>query len=165
METNLKKILFVCLGNICRSPSAEAVMQDLINKKGLQNEIVVDSAGILAWHAGEPADRRMREHGRKRGYNLTSISRQVDPSVDFEKFDYIIGMDHENMRDLRALDRANRYGHKFYSMTGFCRHIPAEVVPDPYYGGEQGFESVLDILEDACAGLLEEIKAEVENKA
>jgi len=140
-------------------------MKALVEKEGLQDEIFVDSAGIISWHSGEPADRRMQQHAKKRGYNLTSISRPVNPQVDFEKFDYIIGMDYENMRDLRAMDPENKYGHKFYRMTGFCRNIPAEVVPDPYYGGEEGFENVLDILEDGCKGLLHEIKAEVEDKA
>ena len=150
-------ILFVCLGNICRSPSAEAVMKAVVKREGLEDEIYVDSAGILAWHSGEPADRRMQSHAKERGYDLTSISRQIK-AKDFEKFDLIIGMDHENMRDLRALDKDNKYSDKLYMMTGFCRNIPADSVPDPYYGGVSGFENVLDILEDACEGLLDRIK-------
>ena len=153
----MTEILFVCLGNICRSPSAEAVMQSIIEREGLQKEIKVDSAGILGWHSGEPADRRMQTHATERGYNLTSISRQIKKE-DFQKFDVIIGMDHENMRDLRALDPEKKYNDKLYMMTGFCNHIPADSVPDPYYGGPTGFENVLDILEDACEGLLETIK-------
>jgi protein-tyrosine phosphatase len=140
-------------------------MKAVIEKEKLQDEINVDSAGILSWHSGEPADRRMQTHAQKRGYKLTSISRQVDPQIDFEKFDYLIGMDHENMRDLRALDPENKYGYKMFLMTSFCKNIPAETVPDPYYGGDDGFENVLDILEDACEGLLEEVKEEVENRA
>jgi protein-tyrosine phosphatase len=99
----------------------------------------------------------MQTHATERGYNLTSISRQIKKE-DFEKFDVIIGMDHENMRDLRALDPQEKYNDKLYMMTGFCNNIPADSVPDPYYGGPSGFENVLDILEDACEGLLEKIK-------
>jgi protein-tyrosine phosphatase len=154
----LKKILFVCLGNICRSPSAEAVMNAKIKNLKFGNEIVTDSAGIIGWHSGEPADHRMQGHAKKRGYNLTSRSRRFNPAIDFDKFDYIIGMDHDNMRDLRALDPEEKYKDKIHLMTGFCQAIPADVVPDPYYGGAQGFETVLDILEDACDGLLIELK-------
>ena len=153
----MTQILFVCLGNICRSPSAEAVMNAFVKRQGLEDEIKVDSAGILAWHSGEPADRRMQTHATERGYELTGVSRQITID-DFEKFDVIIGMDHENMRDLRALDTENKYIDKLYMMTGFCRSIPADSVPDPYYGGATGFENVLDILEDACGGLLDGIK-------
>ena len=156
----MKRVLFVCLGNICRSPSAEAVMNAKIKSNNLQDEIIIDSAGIISWHAGEQADHRMRSHAVKRGYNLTSRSRQFDPAVDFEKFDYIIGMDHDNMRDLRDMDPNQKYKDKIHLMTGYCQSIPADVVPDPYYGGGQGFENVLDILEDACEGLLKEIKIE-----
>jgi len=154
----LKRILFVCLGNICRSPSAEAVMQAIINKEGLQDAIKVDSAGIISWHAGEPADGRMQNHARKRGYNLTSISRPFNAEKDFDAFDYIIGMDHENMRDLKAFDPENKYSSKLFLMTDFCKNSSAKFVPDPYYGGGEGFENVLDILEDACRGLLDKVK-------
>ena len=154
----MTKILFVCLGNICRSPSAEAVMKSFVKREGMEDEIEVDSAGILAWHSGEPADRRMQQHAKERGYKLTSISRQIKEN-DFKKFDAIIGMDYENMRDLRAMDPENKYADKLYMMTGFCKSIPADSVPDPYYGGPSGFENVLDILEDACDGIMERIKA------
>ena len=160
----MKKVLFVCLGNICRSPSAEGILNSFIERDKMENSIKVDSAGILSWHSGEPADARMKSHAAKRGYNLTSFSRQIDPNEDFEKFDYIIGMDRENMRDLRALDTAKKYGQKFQTMTSFCKNIPAEIVPDPYYGGDAGFENVLDILEDACAGLMETIVKELETE-
>ncbi len=153
-----KQILFVCLGNICRSPSAEAVMNGLIKREGLENEIECDSAGILDYHAGEPADKRMKKHARKRGYRLTSISRPVNPEVDFDRFDMIIGMDDQNIRDLKSLARTQRDKEKIYKMSDFSLKHNYDQVPDPYYGGDQGFELVLDLLEDSCEGLLDYLK-------
>lgn len=156
----MKHILFVCLGNICRSPAAEGVMTSLVQQAGLEGEIFCDSAGTIGYHAGESADHRMRRSAAQRGYELTSISRKVNPAVDFEKFDLIVAMDDDNLRDLRAMDHDNKYAAKMHKMTDFCRTSSATVVPDPYYGGAQGFENVLDILEDACGGLLEKIRNE-----
>jgi protein-tyrosine phosphatase len=150
----MKKILFVCLGNICRSPSAEAVFKGLLQKEGLEKEIYVDSAGITDYHAGEPADARMQEHASRRGYKLTSISRPVDSDYDFEHFDLIIGMDNQNMRDLEKLAEGGSAVNKIFKMTDFCGDCIYDEVPDPYYGGDEGFELVLDLLEDACKGLL-----------
>lgn len=154
----MKQVLFVCLGNICRSPSAEAVFNALVEKEGLTQQIQCDSAGILAYHAGEPADFRMKQHARKRGYQLTSISRPVDPAKDFDRFDYIIGMDRQNIRDLKSLARNDADRKKIYLMTDFCTEKEFDSVPDPYYGGADGFELVLDILEDACTGLLQKLQ-------
>ncbi len=153
-----KRILFVCLGNICRSPSAEAVMNGLIKREGLAKEIECDSAGILSYHTGESADRRMQSHAIQRGYKLTSISRMVNPKEDFNNFDMIIGMDDQNIKDLKSLTRTKNDLKKIYKMTDFCRESDIKQVPDPYYGGEGGFELVLDILEDACRGLLAYLK-------
>ncbi|WP_010665343.1 low molecular weight protein-tyrosine-phosphatase [Marinilabilia salmonicolor] len=153
-----KKILFVCLGNICRSPSAEAVFKGLIEKEGLQEYFIVDSAGITDYHAGGPADARMQRHATKRGYNLTSISRPVDPITDFRVFDMIIGMDNQNIRDLEQLAAGTNAATKIFKMTDFCNHCHYEEVPDPYYGGDEGFELVLDLLESACRGLLNFLK-------
>ena len=153
-----KHILFVCLGNICRSPSAEAVMNALIRQQGLEEDIICDSAGILDYHAGEPADQRMQAHAIKRGYLLNSISRPINPDIDFDKFDMIIGMDNQNIKDLKSLARTPDDRNKIYMMTDFCWNHDYKQIPDPYYGGEQGFEFVLDILEDACAGLLDYIR-------
>ena len=150
----MKKVVFVCLGNICRSPSAEAVFNGIIKKHGLENNIACDSAGTISYHVGESADARMQRHARRRGYTLTSISRQINPAVDFETFDFVIGMDESNIRDLQRLDSDGAYQHKIKKMTEFCQTCDEENVPDPYYGGEAGFERVLDILEDACEGLL-----------
>lgn len=153
------KVLFVCLGNICRSPSAEGVMKKIVEQENMENDIYVDSAGTGAWHVGEPADGRMKRHAIKRGYNLTSVARQFEKE-DFEKFDYIVAMDKQNFRDIISKDPATKYRSKVSMMTDYCRTTNVDEVPDPYYGGPQGFERVLDILEDACQGLLEKIKQE-----
>jgi len=149
-----KKVLFVCLGNICRSPGAEAVFRSLVEKKGLSEDFEIDSAGISDWHKGEPADRRMQKYAHKRGYDLTSLSRPVNPETDFEEFDYIVAMDHENMKELRQMAPDLRHLKKLYLMTDFNRHLYYDGVPDPYYGGDEGFDLVLDLLEDAGEGLL-----------
>lgn len=147
----VKSILFVCMGNICRSPSAEAVM-----KKMAQNctDLLIDSAGTIAHHTGEPADARMQRHARQRDYQLTSISRPIVVE-DFQQFDMIIGMDDDNMDYLYA--HAGNYKDKLFKMTSFCTEFDEDAVPDPYYGGDAGFELVLDLLEDACRGLMKKV--------
>ena len=158
------KILFVCLGNICRSPSGEAVMNALIERNNLRDRIACDSAGTIAYHTGEPADARMQKHAIKRGYNLTSIARQIKLN-DFERFNYIIAMDRDNYRKILALDVEGKYKDKVKLMMNFAIEHSDNDVPDPYYGGEQGFEYVLDLLEDACLGLLKHIvKLDLEQK-
>ena len=154
----MKKILFVCLGNICRSSSAEEIMRTCIRKAGLEQEYEVDSAGILSYHQGELPDERMRAHAIRRGYHLTHRSRPVRVS-DFEEFDWIIGMDDRNIDALREKAPDITSEQKICRMADFCRTGEVDHVPDPYYGGAQGFEHVLDILEDACRGLLEAIQA------
>lgn len=149
------RILFVCLGNICRSASAEEVMRQVVRKAGLESEFVLDSAGISNYHQGELPDPRMRLHAARRGYELTHRSRPVTYQ-DFFDFDMIIGMDESNMDALRDRAPGLEEERKLFRMTDFCRNHPdVDHVPDPYYGGDQGFERVLDLLEDACAGLLE----------
>ena len=150
------KILFVCLGNICRSPSGEAVMNGLVAKNNLQDRIACDSAGTIAYHTGESADARMKKHALKRDYNLTSIARQIQ-QFDFERFDYIITMDKENYKNVLLLDSKVQYKNKIFMMMNFATQYNDSEVPDPYYGGDQGFEYVLDLLEDACLGLLKHI--------
>lgn len=149
-----KKVLFVCLGNICRSPGAEAVFRVLTEKKGIAGDFEIDSAGTSGWHEGEPADRRMQHHAEKRGYNLTSLSRPVKPETDFDKFDYIIAMDRENLEELKRMTFHPGYLKKLFLITDFARKYSYDGIPDPYYGGENGFELVLDLLEDAGEGLL-----------
>lgn len=154
----MKKVLFVCMGNICRSPAADGYMQKLVNAENLSAQVYVDSAGTTSFHAGQKADRRMREHAKKRGYELLSISRQFIPSKDFEEFDYIVAMDYQNIQDLQKMDNLDKYGEKLFLMTEFCTKLDDKIVPDPYYGGEEGFDHVLDIVEDGCEGLLKKIK-------
>lgn len=151
----MKKILFVCLGNICRSSAAEEVMRHVVRKAGLESEFFLDSAGISNYHQGELPDARMRMHAARRGYELTHLSRPV-VYQDFFDFDMIIGMDESNMDALHDRAPGIEEERKLFRMTDFCQsHPDADHIPDPYYGGAQGFELVLDILEDACAGLLE----------
>ena len=147
-------LLFVCLGNICRSPSAEAVMNGMLIKRGRDQQVFCDSAGIIGFHTGEPADVRMQKHALKRGYALTSLSRKVNARTDFDRFDMIIGMDDQNIKDLNGLARSDDDRKKIFRMTDFCTRFKHSHVPDPYYGGSEGFELVLDLLEDACGGLI-----------
>ena len=153
------KVIFVCMGNICRSPSGEAVMNSIIEKAGLSDKIQSDSAGTIGYHEGEPADSRMKRHAIKRGYNLTSIARQFRYN-DFRDFDYIVAMDRSNYSDIIAQDSTDEYLHKVSMMTDYCTNHENTEVPDPYYGGTEGFEHVLDLLEDACEGLIKKIKNE-----
>ena len=152
----MKRILFVCLGNICRSPSAEAVMNKLVKDAGLEDRIEVDSAGLIGYHEGELPDSRMRVHASRRGYILDSRSRPIK-TEDFYSFDLIIGMDDQNIEELK--DRAPDLESvaKVHKMTEYSRNLIHDYVPDPYYGGASGFELVLDLLEDACNGLLENL--------
>ena len=154
----MKTVLFVCLGNICRSPGAEAVLNSMISKEHLSGEISCESAGTISAHLGEPADQRMQEHASKRGYKVDSISRKFNPRVDFDTFDYIIAMDESIENDLQRLTRNAKDSEKIYRMTDFSSSSKYEGIPDPYYGGSSAFELVLDLLEDACEGLLEHIQ-------
>ncbi len=155
------KVLFVCLGNICRSPSAEAVFKGLIEKNGDKKSFFIDSAGTSDYHEGEPVDSRMQIHAKKRGYNLTSISRPFNPETDWDDFDYIVAMDNDNYRDLELLSRNKDDLKKLYKMTDFSSKFNYNFVPDPYYGGSDGFELVLDLLEDAGKGLYNFVKEKV----
>jgi protein-tyrosine phosphatase len=158
-----KKVLFVCLGNICRSPAAEGIFRDMVKKAGLAADIHVDSAGTGGWHAGEPPDGRMIEHARRRGYDLSALeARQFRAPADLHEFDYILTMDDSNLKNVLALDPKKQHHHKVKPLLTYCR-IHAEVgeVPDPYYKDGDGFEYVLDLLEDACQELLQHVKKEL----
>jgi protein-tyrosine phosphatase len=161
---NKKKVLFVCLGNICRSPAAEGVMKSIIKQNNYEMFIEVDSAGTIAYHAGEPPDERMQLSAKKRGYNLDSLARKFNPKKDFTYFDYILAMDNENYYTLLNLDKESKYKGKIYKVTEFSSRKNFNEVPDPYYGGPSGFETVLDILEDACLNLFIKIKDEIESE-
>jgi protein-tyrosine phosphatase len=153
----MKKILFVCLGNICRSPAAEGIFRKYLHNEKLDSEIFVDSAGLLDYHEGETYDNRMIMHAAQRGFNLDGVSR---PFVlnDFEEFDMILTMDDEVYNSLLSLDKKKNYRNKIYKMTDFYSKKDYKEVPDPYYSSSKGFEIVLDILEDACWGLLKKLK-------
>ena len=122
--------------------------------------IEIQSAGTAGYHIGELPDPRMRSHAQKRGYNLVSHAQQFDPQKHFELFDHIIAMDENNLSDLKSMDRSKKYQHKLSLMTDYSLAMDVNEVPDPYYGGPAGFEHVLDILEDACTGLLKQLKNE-----
>ncbi|NQE33103.1 low molecular weight protein-tyrosine-phosphatase [Microcoleus asticus] len=148
------KLLFVCLGNICRSPSAENIMNHLIEQAGLSDSITCDSAGTASYHIGSPPDRRMALAARKRDIELLGEARQFTRK-DFENFDLILAMDRENYRNILALDATGKYKDKVRLMCDFCQKYDLKEVPDPYYGGPEGFDRVIDLLHDASEGLLE----------
>ncbi|TXC66270.1 low molecular weight phosphotyrosine protein phosphatase [Piscinibacter aquaticus] len=152
----ITSVLFVCMGNICRSPTAEAVMRHKLQQAGLHGLVMVDSAGTHAWHAGSPPDHRSMQHAARRGYDLSALRAREVVEADFERFDLILAMDWDNLALLeeRCPDARRR---KLGRLTEFCRRHESPVVPDPYAGGAQGFEEVLDGMEDACDGLLERI--------
>lgn len=152
-------ILFVCLGNICRSPAAEEITRRLLRERGLEEKITLDSAGFYAGHQGELPDKRMRIHARRRGYELTHRSRPIK-RTDYDTFDLLVGMDDQNISSLHGFAATEEEEAKIVRMTDFCnafRHH--DHVPDPYYDGAEGFENVLDILEDACEGLVSRVRS------
>ena len=152
------RICFVCLGNICRSPTAEAVMRHLVGQEGLSERIEVDSAGTGDWHVGDAPDRRARGVGAARGIPLSGTARQFS-SVDFARFDHVIAMDRSNRDDLLRMAPDPAAREKVRLLRSFDASAPPDAdVPDPYYGGARGFEDVFDICERACRGLIEHLR-------
>lgn len=153
-----KRLLFVCLGNICRSPAAEGIMKSLVKSRGLDDSYEVDSAGIGSWHVGQLPDQRMRRHGAAHGYRFDSRARQISPA-DFSRFDYIIVMDSDNYRSVKSLAGSQGDMSKVLMMADFLTSHPRNhYIPDPYYGGDSDFELVIELLEDACQELLERME-------
>ena len=150
------RVLFICMGNICRSPLAQGVFEELVRSEGLEGEVFVDSAGTGRWHLGSPPDERAQRSARVRGLDLSAQrARQVTPD-DCQSFDYILTMDEENYRAVSALCRES--GAKVRPFLDFAPDRPEWEVPDPFYGGPEGFEHVLDLVEEASEGLLQTIR-------
>ena len=154
----VKKILFVCLGNICRSPAAEGIFKKKIKERELENLFVVDSAGTGGWHVGNLADRRMREAALSRGIELTSRSRKIDHN-DLYEFDHILVMDKDNLNAVKSLIKDHTYpiNSKIKLILSYSKKSQLDEVPDPYYGGQNGFENVLDLLDDAIDELIDSL--------
>ncbi|WP_269623778.1 low molecular weight protein-tyrosine-phosphatase [Prochlorococcus marinus] len=152
----VKKILFVCLGNICRSPAAEGVFKQKIKERDLEKFFVVDSAGTGGWHVGNLADPRMRETALSRGIELTSRSRKIEES-DLYEFDHILVMDNDNLDAVKSLikDHKNPVNSKIKLILSYSNNTQLEEVPDPYYGGQNGFDKVIDLLDDAMNGFID----------
>ena len=150
------RVLFVCLGNICRSPSAHGVFQSLVDERNLTHIISVDSCGTGDWHIGHSPDARATAEAQKRGYDLSSLRARQVSAKDFERFDYILAMDMLNLADLRAMSPTS-YDGRLELFLDYAQDSPISEVPDPYYGGNEGFSQVLDLIESASEGLLQEI--------
>ena len=150
------RILFVCMGNICRSPSAEGVFRNLLAARAPQLSIEIDSAGTHDYHVGEPPDDRAIAAARRRGIDLSSLRARMVRASDFDSYDLILAMDEQNLRELRRRAPAHRH-ERIRLLMEFGPEAAVRAVPDPYYGGPQGFEQVLDLLEEAAEGLLREL--------
>lgn len=151
------KVLFVCLGNICRSPTADGIFRELVKREKLDQTLFVDSAGTADWHVGKMPDLRTVAAAKQRGYDLSVLRARQVTKADFDEFDYILAMDHANLRELQAMKPAHFSGHlglflEFGPNNEYCE------VPDPYYGGNDGFELVLDLVEEAAQGLLGRVR-------
>ncbi len=154
-----QRLLFICLGNICRSPAADGIMHHLVEARGLTDDFYIDSAGIGSWHVGQLPDYRMRRCGEQHGYVFDHRARQFS-AADFDRFDLIAVMDHENYHDVARQARSAADRQKIIRMSDYLRHHPGQqTVPDPYYGDDRDFEFAVELLEDACEGLLDELTA------
>jgi protein-tyrosine phosphatase len=153
----LASVLFVCMGNICRSPTAEAVLRAQAERAGLRDRLLIESAGIGDWHVGQPPDDRAIAHARRRGYELDRLRARQVGRDDFARFDFILAMDLRNLRDLQSLLPADYTGH-LGLLLDFAPMLGLREVPDPYFGSAAGFETVLELTERACAALLAHIR-------
>jgi protein-tyrosine phosphatase len=157
MSGNRFGVLFVCTGNICRSPTAEAVFRKLAADAGMAETVTADSAGTHAYHVGEPPDARSQRAAAKRGYDLSGLRARRFERADFHRFDLILAMDQDHYSILSHMAQPSA-GERLKLMMSYARRFAEKEVPDPYYGGPQGFERVLDMLEDAASGLLESLR-------
>jgi protein-tyrosine phosphatase len=153
-------VLMVCMGNICRSPTAEGVLRRKVQGAGLEGAVHIDSAGTIDYHVGSPPDERSARHARQRGYDLSSLRARQVHARDFERFDLILAMDWENLQELQSLCPPE-HEHKLRRLMEFAPPGLGDVVADPYYGGRDGFERVLDHVEAACEGLLGHLRTAV----
>ena len=158
------RILMVCLGNICRSPTAHGVMRQVVAREGLQAQVVVDSCGTHGFHEGDPPDARAQQHALQRDYDLSDLRSRPLSAADFDSADLILAMDMQNMTLLRAQCPA-AHQNKLRLLTEYGQRLHAHSVPDPYFGGANGFEQVLDLVEDACEGVLRAIQAELKARS
>lgn len=159
MAADKVKVLFVCMGNICRSPTAEGVFRKLVDQKGLSDKFEIDSAGTIGYHAGESPDKRAQAAAKRRGYDLGRIRARQVTNADFERFDYILAMDLENLRNLQAVAKRERCA-VVELFLDYAKGADTREVPDPYYGGADGFEHVLDLIENASEGFIDFLKTE-----
>ena len=155
-EESLHKILFVCMGNICRSPSAEGILLKKVQEKGLENNFLIDSCGTHGYHEGQGPDQRSIEAALERGIDIRNQISRLVVNSDFEKFDYIISMDHRNVDTLKQISDS-KYHHKLTLFLDYTDDSEYIEVPDPYYGGDDGFELVLDLLDKAADGLIRQL--------
>ncbi|MGE9271253.1 MAG: low molecular weight protein-tyrosine-phosphatase [Verrucomicrobiales bacterium] len=151
------RVLFVCMGNICRSPAAEIVFTQLVRNANLQNQVEIDSAGTIGYHAGNPPDSRMADTLAARGYEVFGASREIQRD-DLASFDLILVADHDNLKNVQRLGKRHQDLSHVQLLTDYCTSSDNDHVPDPYYGGLSGFETVADLVEDACQGVLEHVK-------
>lgn len=148
------RVLFVCMGNICRSPMAEGVFRHLVRQAGLEQVVAVESAGTHAFHVGEAPDRRAQTISSKRGYDISDLRARQVRAADFERYDLVLAMDWDNLSMLQGIAPKSAH-HKLQLLMRFATEHESATIPDPYYGAQQGFEQALDFIEDACSGLLE----------
>ncbi len=152
------KVLFVCLGNICRSPTAEGVFRKYVEEAGLANRIYIDSAGTHAYHVGEPPDTRAQQTAANRGIDLSTLRGRRATSQDLEEFDYVLAMDLENLHNLHAIAEEHQQ-ERIKLLLDYAKNLEEREVPDPYFGGPSGFDQVLDMIEEAAVELLANIKS------